>query len=55
MKKYLTILLLLAVVPAFAQRADLRRGNREFRKGEYGQADISYRNAKQYFCFESKK
>lgn len=43
MKKYLTILLLLAVVPAFAQRADLRRGNREFRKGEYGQADISYR------------
>ena len=43
MKKYLTILLLFAVIPAFAQLKDLRRGNREFRKGEYGQADISYR------------
>lgn len=43
MKKYLTILLLFAVLPAFAQVRDLRRGNREFRKGEYGQADISYR------------
>ena len=43
MKKYLTILLLFAVIPAFAQVRDLRRGNREFRKGEYGQADISYR------------
>ena len=43
MKKYLTILLLFAVIPAFAQVRDLRRGNREFRKGEYGEADISYR------------
>ena len=43
MRKYLTILLLFAVIPAFAQVRDLRRGNREFRKGEYGQADISYR------------
>ena len=43
MKKYLTILLLFAVIPAFAQKPDFRRGNREFRKGEYGQADISYR------------
>ena len=43
MRKYLTILLLFAVIPAFAQLKDLRRGNREFRKGEYGQADISYR------------
>ena len=43
MRKFLTILLLFAVVPAMAQRADMRRGNRQFRKGEYGQADISYR------------
>jgi len=43
MKKYLTILLLFAVIPSFAQVRDLRRGNREFRKGEYGEADISYR------------
>lgn len=43
MRKFLTILLLFAVVPAMAQRADMRRGNREFRKGEYGQADIDYR------------
>ncbi|MBO4466808.1 MAG: tetratricopeptide repeat protein [Bacteroidales bacterium] len=43
MKKYLTILLLFAVIPAFAQVRDLRRGNREFRKGEYAEADISYR------------
>ena len=28
---------------AFAQKADLRRGNRQFKKGEYAQADISYR------------
>ncbi|MBO4339848.1 MAG: hypothetical protein J5835_00260 [Bacteroidales bacterium] len=43
MRKYLTILLMFAVIPAAAQLKDLRRGNREFRKGEYGQADISYR------------
>ena len=43
MRKYLTILLLFAVIPASAQLRDLRRGNREFRKGEYGEADISYR------------
>ena len=30
---------------AFAQKADLRRGNREFKKGEYAKADISYRKA----------
>ena len=43
MRKFLTILLLFAVVPAMAQRADMRRGNRQFRKGEYAEADISYR------------
>ena len=43
MRKFLTILLLFAMVPAMAQRADMRRGNRQFRKGEYAEADISYR------------
>jgi tetratricopeptide (TPR) repeat protein len=32
-------------VTAFAQKADLRRGNRQFRKGEFPKADISYRKA----------
>ena len=46
MKKWLCILLtLVSVGSAFAQRADLRRGNREFRKKEYAKADISYRKA----------
>ena len=30
---------------AFAQKADLRRGNREFKKGQYAKADFSYRKA----------
>lgn len=38
----ITVLSLCAVC-AWGQKADLRKGNREFRKGEYGQADISYR------------
>ena len=36
-------MLTLASVSAWGQKADLRKGNREFRKGEYGEADISYR------------
>lgn len=28
---------------ASAQKADFRKGNRQFKKGDYGQADISYR------------
>ena len=46
MRKYLTlILLLLAGLPALAQvdKKDVRRGNRQFDKAKYGEADISYR------------
>ncbi len=42
-KSVLIILLTLASVSVWGQKADLRKGNREFRKGEYGEADISYR------------
>ena len=42
-KSALILLLTLASVSAWGQKADLRKGNREFRKGEYGEADISYR------------
>lgn len=42
-KSVLIISLTLASVSAWGQKADLRKGNREFRKGEYGEADISYR------------
>ena len=46
MRKFVCIsILLLSCLGAFAQKADLRRGNREFRKGEYAKADISYRKA----------
>ena len=45
MRKLLTFLLLLASVAAFAQvdKKDVRRGNRQFAKAKYGDADISYR------------
>ena len=43
MRKLLCIILILSCASAWGQKADLRKGNREFRKGEYGQADISYR------------
>jgi FtsZ-interacting cell division protein ZipA len=42
-KLVLVILLTMASVSVWGQKADLRKGNREFRKGEYGEADISYR------------
>ena len=46
MRKFVTLLALtLVCLSAAAQKADLRRGNRQFRKGEYAQADISYRKA----------
>ena len=46
MRKFVCITaLILCCLSAFAQKADLRRGNREFRKGEYAKADISYRKA----------
>ncbi len=44
MRKIVTsILALLLCLSAFAQKADFRRGNRAFRKENYGQADIDYR------------
>ena len=45
MKKILTVILLLLSVTAFAQvdKKDVRRGNRQFAKAKYGDADISYR------------
>ena len=45
MRKVLTIILLLVSVSAFAQvdKKDVRRGNRQFAKAKYGEADISYR------------
>ena len=46
MRKYLTLILLLLVgVTAFGQvdKKDVRRGNRQFAKAKYGDADISYR------------
>ena len=46
MRKFVCIaLLLLSCLSAFGQRADLRRGNREFRKGQFDKADICYRKA----------
>lgn len=44
MRKLVTILCLsLVCMSALAQKADMRKGNRQFKKGEYAQADISYR------------
>ena len=45
MRKFLTIICLLLSVSAFAQvdKKDVRRGNRQFAKVKYGDADISYR------------
>ena len=46
MRKYLTLILLLLVgVTASGQvdKKDVRRGNRQFAKAKYGDADISYR------------
>ena len=46
MRKLVCIIaLILSCSAAFAQKADLRRGNREFKKGEYAKADVSYRKA----------
>ena len=45
MRKVLFIIALLMSVTAFAQvdKKDVRRGNRQFKKAQYGDADISYR------------
>ena len=47
MRKFLTIIFLLLSVTAVAQvdKKDVRRGNRQFAKAKYGDADISYRKA----------
>ena len=46
MRKFLCILLALGcVTAAWAQKADLRKGNRQFKKEKYAEADISYRKA----------
>lgn len=43
MRKFVCIVLMLSCLTVFGQKADLRKGNRQFKKGEYAQADISYR------------
>ena len=45
MRKFLILIALLASVAGFAQvdKRDVRRGNRQFAKARYGDADISYR------------
>ncbi len=47
MRKILTVIVLLLSVTAFGQvdKKDVRRGNRQFSKAQYGDADISYRKA----------
>ena len=47
MRKFLILIALLASVTGFAQvdKKDVRRGNRQFAKEKYGDADISYRKA----------
>ena len=45
MRRLLILIMAFCCVTAFAQKADLRRGNRQFRKGEFPKADISYRKA----------
>ena len=45
MRKFLCILLSLSCLCAWGQKADFRKGNREFGKGHWAQADVSYRKA----------
>lgn len=46
MRKFLCILVALGCsVAVFGQKADLRKGNRQFKKKDYAAADISYRKA----------
>ena len=48
MRRYvLLIFAVLLTVPMWAQvdRKDVRRGNRDFRKGEFREAEIDYRKA----------
>ena len=44
MRKIVCIIMAICLCgAASAQKADFRKGNRQFKKGDYGQADISYR------------
>ncbi|MBP5482975.1 MAG: tetratricopeptide repeat protein, partial [Bacteroidales bacterium] len=45
MRKIMCIILALSCLSAFGQKADLRKGNRQFKKEKYAEADISYRKA----------
>ena len=46
MKRLLLIIFTLVLcLPALAQRAELRSGNRAFRKGDFPRADVEYRKA----------
>ena len=46
MRKFLCVILALGCsVAVFGQKADLRKGNRQFKKKDYAAADISYRKA----------
>ena len=49
-RRFIVIFFLSALLPlslsAQADRKDVRRGNREYRKGEYAKADVSYRKAR---------
>ena len=46
MRKFLCVILALGCsVSVFGQKADLRKGNRQFKKKDYAAADISYRKA----------
>lgn len=44
-KLFIIAMLALASLSAYGQKADLRKGNRQFKKEKYAEADISYRKA----------
>ena len=46
MRKFLwCFIFIFGCVSAFGQKAEVRKGNRQFKKGEYAKADINYRKA----------
>ena len=46
MRKFLwCFFFIFGCVSAFGQKAEVRKGNRQFKKGEYAKADINYRKA----------
>ena len=50
MRRFIVLFLLILVLPlglsAQADRHDVRKGNRSFRKGQFAEADVDYRKAK---------